>query len=130
MGSVSLKASRPAVLTGRKDVNVVRGKTPETDLIFPLIFFFSHTPRLPRFFSSSINRTTQFVLVFFACVLLTLRAAFYDIEVERGDGTSKDGSPVNEDQYDEVMDFSEEDGGQEIRSTAYGKKDPGWNIRF
>jgi hypothetical protein len=30
-------------------------------------------------------RATQFVLVFFACVLLTLRAAFYNIQIEKGD---------------------------------------------
>lgn len=29
--------------------------------------------------------STQFVLVFFACVLMTLRAAFYDIEIEGGE---------------------------------------------
>jgi hypothetical protein len=34
--------------------------------------------------------STQFVLVFFACVLMTLRAAFYDIEIEGGESQHDD----------------------------------------
>ena len=43
---------------------------------------------LASFYSSDtfgLPSSTQFVLVFFACVLMTLRAAFYDVEIEQDD---------------------------------------------
>lgn len=44
--------------------------------------------------SHAVSRSTQFVLVFFSCVILTLRAAFYEVEIEKDeeyDGKSHEG---------------------------------------